>query len=389
MTKQIRDGSLLLAALLITAGCGKPPAQQGGPPPDAPAMAVVAKVVQQRVEDTLELVASLEAVEEITVVSEITARVTDISFSEGEAVEAGQTFFRLDDVAATARLKEAEARFALAELGYKRHKELFENRTVSRQALDQAEAEHNSSSAALALARDETRKTVITAPFAGVVGECRVSVGQGVRVGDELTRLYSVDPIELTFNVPGRYLGHMQQDLVVTFSTAAYPDETFSGKVSYLAPRLDAASRTIRVKATIPNPERKLSPGMFGRLAIVFGVREQGLVIPESAIQLMGGGALVVRVNEAGISEFVPVQVGRRFAKQAEVLSGLAADDIIVVEGFQKMGPGMRVMATAGSEAYGVPPGPLFPQADAPQAAVDTTTPLPETTTATADEEGA
>ena len=222
-----------------------------------------------------------------------------------------------------------------------------------------------------------------------MVGECRVSVGQVVRVGDELTRLYSVDPIELTFNVPGRYLGHMQQDLVVTFSTAAYPDETFSGKVSYLSPRLDPDSRTIRVKATIPNPTRRLSPGMFGRLAIVFGVREQGLVIPESANQLMGGAALVVRVNGAGISEFVPVQVGRRFAKQAEVLSGLAAGDRVVVEGFQKMGPGMRVMATAGSEAYGVPPGPLFPQADSPPVATDTDTPLPETTTVASGEEGA
>ena len=103
----------------------------------------------------------------------------------------------------------------------------------------------------------------------------------------------------------------------------------------------------------------------------------------------MGGAALVVRVNGAGISEFVPVQVGRRFAKQAEVLSGLAAGDRVVVEGFQKMGPGMRVVATAGSEAYGVPPGPLFPQADAPQAAADTTTSLPESSTATAGEEGA
>ena len=352
-------------------------------------MAVVAKVVQQRVEDRLELVASLEAIEEITIVSEVMARVTEISFTEGEPVEAGHPFFRLDDVAATARLKEAEARFALAELGYTRNKELFESQTVSRQALDQAEAEHNSSSAALALARDAAGKTAITAPFSGVVGECRVSVGQVVRVGDELTRLYSVDPIELTFNVPERYLGQVQQEQAVHFSTAAYPDETFSGKVSYLSPRLDAASRTIRVKATIPNPTRRLSPGMFGRLAIVFGAREHGLVIPEAAIQLMGGGALVVRVNAAGISEFVPVQIGRRFTKQAEVLTGLAAGGHVVVEGFQKMGPGMRVVATAGSEAYGVPSGPLFPQADTPSLPTDTDTPLPAPPPVVSDEEGA
>ncbi len=389
MNRHMQHGSLFLTALLLASGCGKPPPPSGGPPPDAPAMAVVAKVVQQRIEDKLELVASLEALEEITVVSEIAARVTEISFSEGERVDAGHTFFRLDAVAATARLKEAEARFALADLGYKRSQELFDSQTVSEQTRDQAEAEHHSSNAALTLARDAVSKTTIKAPFRGVVGERKVSVGQVVRVGDELTRLYSVDPIELTFNVPERHLGQLQQKQMVHFSTAAYAGETFSGEVSYIAPRLETASRTVRVKARIPNPTGQLTPGMFGRLSIVFGVREHGLMIPESAVQFMGGATLVVRVNDAGVSEFVPIQIGQRFAKQVEVLSGLAADDRVVAEGFQKMGPGMRVIATPDSEAYGVPPGPLFPAEIAPPLDTESGAPQPDEGDVTPGKEGA
>ncbi len=358
-------GSLYLAGLMLAAGCGKPKSQQGGPPPDAPAMAVVANVIEQRVEDKLDLVASLKAKDEITVVSEISARVTAISFDEGEMVEAGQVFFKLDDVSVAARLKEAEARFKLAELSYKRSQELFENQTVSQQALDQAEAEFHSSSAALALAKDDLSKTEIRAPFKGVAGERLVSVGQVVRVGDELTRLYSIDPIELVFNVPERHMGHLQQKQQVNFTTSAYPDETFSGQVSYIAPSLAEASRTVRVKAEVPNSNSKLSPGMFGRLSLVFDANDNGLVIPESAIQFMGGATMVVKVSSAGISEFVPVQLGRRFSKQVEVLEGLAAGDRVVAEGYQKMGPGMRVIATPDSAAYGVTPGPLFPPAEA------------------------
>jgi len=172
----------------------------------------------------------------------------------------------------------------------------------------------------------------------------------------------------------------------VNFTTSAYPEETFSGLVSYIAPSLAEASRTRRVKAQVPNPNSQLVPGMFGRLSLVFNVKENGLVIPEAAIQFMGGATIVVKVNKAGRSEFAPVQLGRRFSKQVEVLGGLEAGDWIVVEGYQKMGPGMRVMATADSATYGVTPGPLFPIEETPSASETAAPSAPAETEVPADQ---
>jgi membrane fusion protein (multidrug efflux system) len=366
-------GSVFITSMLLIAGCGKPQSQGGGPPPGAPAMAVVAKVVEQAIEDKLELVASIQAKEEITVVSEIAARVTAITFSEGERIKAGQIFFRLDDVSTTANMKEAEARFKLAEISYKRNQDLFESQTVPQQLLDQAEAEYHSKTALLALARDSQAKTEIKAPFNGVAGECLVSIGQYVRVGDELTRLQSIDPIELVFNVPERYLGRLKQKQVINFTTVAFPNEVFSGNIAYISPSLETATRTVRVKAEITNSDGRLKPGMFGRLSLVFSVNQSGLLIPESAVQFMGEATIVVTVNEAGVSAFVPVQLGRRFSKQVEVLGGLEAGTLVVAEGHQKMGPGMNVIATADSAAYGVTPGPLFKQESTPDKSSETT----------------
>jgi len=360
-------GSTFITSMLLIAGCGKPQSEGGGPPPgSAPALAVVAKVVEQAIEDRLDLVASIQAQAEIAVVSEIAARVTDIAFNEGERVKAGQIFFRLDDVRTTANMKEAEARFKLAEISYKRNHDLFASQTVPQQILDQAEADYHSKTALLALAKDSQAKTEIKAAFDGVAGECLVSIGQYVRVGDELTRLQSIDPVELVFNVPERYLGRLKQEQVINFTTVAFPNEVFSGNITYISPSLETATRTVRVKAEITNSDGRLKPGMFGRLSLLFSVNKSGLLIPESAVQVLGGARLVVVVDEAGVSAFVPVQLGRRFSKQVEVLGGLEAGTLVVAEGHQKMGPGMNVIATADSAAYGVTPGPLFKQESTP-----------------------
>lgn len=363
------SGAMALLLALAAGGCGKPGAknQWGG---DSPASAVMARVEREIVDTEVELVANLAPKNEVDIISELDATVLEMLFTEGQHVEKGQELVRLDPVQTQARLEEAEARFNLAELSYLRNKDLLANDTISQQEYDRAEAEYHDTKAGLALARDDRSKTTLAAPFAGTVGEKEVSVGQYVSRGARLTRLISVDPLEVVFDIPERYLGRLKDDLVVRFSTDAFPEESFEGLVVYVAPQLDEKTRTIRVKAEVRNEDGRLKPGMFGELSLVLERREDALVIPGACIQLLGGAATVVVLDGEGKTAFRAVQVGRRFKGRAEITDGLAEGEYVVVEGFQKMGPGMSVIASPESAEYGVTPGPLTP--------ATTTSPSPE-----------
>jgi membrane fusion protein (multidrug efflux system) len=320
----------------------------------------VARAERQTVEDRVVVVATLESKDTITVLSELDATVKEIAFSEGQAVRRGDSLIFLDDVRTRAELDEAEAGFRLAELSFNRNKELLDNQTISQQEYDQAEASYYDRKATLELARDLHENTVIAAPFSGLVGERDVSVGQFVTRGERLTRLMSMDPLEMVFDVPERHLGRLKAGLGVSFTADAMSDERFAGRVTYIAPRVSPRTRSVRVKAEVPNEDGRLKPGMFGDLALVLERRDDAVVIPESSIKIMGGAKMVVIVNGDGKAEFRPVRTGLRARGSAEVIEGLTAGELILVEGHQKVfGPGMTVVAAPESAEYGVDPGPL------------------------------
>ena len=367
---RIRQGWRFVA-LAAAAGCGKPaPPQQGGPG-DFPVSAVVARAERRTVEDRVVLAATLISRDEVNLISELDATVIEIAFTEGGPVRKDDPLFRFDPTRTQARLEEAEAGFRLTELAFQRNRDLLANQTISQEEYDQTEATFYDRKAALALARDEQAKTLIQAPFDGVVGEREVSVGQFVTRGAVLARLAAMDPLEIVIDVPERHLGRLRSDLTVTYDADAFAGETVEGRVTYIAPQIDERTRTVRIKAEVPNPAGRLKPGLFGEAGLVLARRENAIVIPEACVQFLGEGTTVVAVNGAGRSEFRTVRIGKRFEGATEILEGLREGEHVVVEGFQKMGPGMTVHAAPESERYGVAPGPL---GTAPAASAQDTT---------------
>jgi len=350
--------SVLMLTTIVAAGCGRSE-PEGGDMGDWPVSAVVAPVIQQTVEDRVDLVASLDAQESVTLVSELDASVSEIAFREGKPVKSGDVLFHLDDTQTRARLEEAEATFRLAELTFERNKKLLKNETISQQEFDASEADYHNRRSAIVMANDDQDKTVIKAPFDGVTGERDVSIGQFVSRGHELSRLTLMDPLEAAFDVPERHIGRLSEGQEVRFNANAYPGESFSGEVRYISPSVAESTRSVRVKAAIANADGRLKPGMFGRLGLVLDKREEALVIPEACIQFMNDMAMVVAVDAEGKSAYRPVTVGVRLESKAEILEGLSVGEVVVVEGYQKMGPGMTVIAAPESEAYGITPGPI------------------------------
>lgn len=350
--------SLLIVAMAIS-GCGKK--QNEGPPPQAfmPVSAVLAKATAQPVKDSVRVVGSLMARDAITIVSELDATVTNVLVTEGQKIQTGDKLFLLDDVTTGARLSEAEAAHKLAALSNMRNADLLKNRTISQQTYDEGEANLKSKEALLKLAKDEHTKTTIHAPFPGTAGERTVSSGQFVTRGQPLLDLVRVDPLDIVGDVPERYTAALSNGQEIVFTTDAYPGQSFAASIWYVAPMLNAASRTIRIKAEIPNADSLLKPGMFGNMSITLEERDASLLIPESCIQMQESNTMVVRVNAEGRAELIPVKTGARSKGRVEILSGLTDGDLVVVEGWQKMGPGSPVLAAPESEAYGVTPGPV------------------------------
>lgn len=347
---------ICLVVTLAISGCGEQNSEGPAAGPEMPVSAVLARAVREPVQDRVQVVGSLSARDEVKIISELDSTVTAVVVKEGQKLKKGEKLFQLDDVKTSALLSEAEAAYKLAELSHKRNEGLLKNDTISQQTYDEAEAELKSKKARLELSKDDQSKTVISAPFDGMAGEKSVSVGQFVSRGKELLNLVGIDPLDIVGDVPERYTARLSTGLVVEFKTEAYPGKVFKASVVYVSPSVDTSSRTVRIKAEVPNGERLLRPGMFGKMSIVLGVRADSLLIPESCIQMQGAGKMVVRVNGESRTELTPITTGKRSKGRVEVLSGLSEGDLVVVEGWQKTGPGSLVMAAPESEAYGVTP---------------------------------
>jgi membrane fusion protein (multidrug efflux system) len=219
---------------------------------------------------------------------------------------------------------------------------------IAQQALDEQRADHVRSLAKVR--EDEARlaKTVMRAPFPGVMGLRQVSEGAYVAAGTDIARLEKIDQLKLDFRVPEGFVGRMKAGQSVRLQVDAYADRVFPGQVYAIETGVDEASRTVLVRARVANPELRLRPGMFARVQAQIGVREKALWIPEAAIVPRGQDNFVFRVAE-GRAAMVKVRIGVRKVGEVEITEGLAAGDLVVTEGNHKIGPGSPVSVMQGT----------------------------------------
>lgn len=349
--------TIALATLALAAGC-KPKPGATGPAGGMPTMQVVAvEARRQPVTESLALIGSIAANELIELKSEIDGTIQEILFREGQQVEKGQLLIRLDETKLAADVAEFESNFKLGQANFERAKQLAQEKLISLSEYDQAAATFDVRQATLNRKQRELKDTRITAPFSGVIGARNVSPGQVIARNTLLTWLVDVDPVKVELNVPERFLGQLQLGQTLDLTVAAFGTNQFHGKVYFIAPAVDPTTRTTLVKAEIPNPNQELKPGMFANLELNLQVRENAIVIPETALSQLveGGGAVVFVVDGAGKAQPLKVKLGVRMAGKVEVLEGIETGDRVIVEGLQKIGPGMPVKFAANEAGPGAP----------------------------------
>jgi len=325
---------------LFLSGCG---GQAGGQPGGFAVSVVVAAVKEETVEEKISLVGTLTANETVEIKNQAAGVIERIGFNEGQAVKSGQMLFMVDTRKLNATLARTEANLSMAQTTFGRLSSLITAGAISQQEFDQAKSDLDVKKAEVELIKAQLAETVIAASFDGVVGERKVSVGQFVDQGTTLSYLISQDPIKAELRAPERYLGQLKEGQPIQVTVAAYPDETFDGEVYFIAPQVEEQTRTALIKAKLPNPEGKLRQGMFANLDLIVNARSRALTIPEEALIPKGDEVYVFAVDAESKAQMKPVKVGIRLAGRAEILEGLSAGENVIVEGYQKVGPGSPV----------------------------------------------
>lgn len=305
-----------------------------------PVKAVAAKTAPAVLEASA--VGSLRADEAVMIRPEIAGRIDRIAFDEGVRVQKGALLVALDAAELRAVVASSRAQAALDKQRLERAQDLQKRGFFSAQALD--EARSNFTRSAAKLREDEARlaKTEIRAPFSGVAGLRQVSEGAYVAAGTDIARFEKIDQLKLDFRVPEVFLAQLRANAPVTAQVDAYASEAFKGQIYAIEPAVDEQTRTVLVRGRVANPDLKLRPGMFARVQLQLGVRENAVWVPEEAIVPRGQDRFVFRVVD-GKADMVRVQTGARKPGEVEIRQGIASGELVITEGTQRIGPGSAV----------------------------------------------
>ena len=350
-----------LAVLLLLsapAACKKAnSAAGGGPGGGGFAMPVeVAAAIRDTVVDAIAATGQIEAIQSIELRPEVSGRITDILVREGQEVADGTPLFKVDDAELKAQVAQAEAERQLARQALERTKQLIAQNASSTSDLEQAEAKSRGADANYDLLKTRLDRTMVRAPFAGVIGRRLVSIGTYVSPQTPLITLQSVNPQHASFDVPERYADRLRRGQLVSFQVAALPGKNFSGEVVFVDPVVSLPGRTILIKARVPNNEHQLQAGMFIEARLATNIRPNAVVVPEDALLPMEG-ATFIWVIKQGKADRRQVSVGVRTAGWAEIQGGVEAGDSVVVGGGERLFPTAPVMARLVERRRGVPTG--------------------------------
>ncbi len=310
------------------------------------------KVESLSLPQTITAVGSLRSDESVTLRPEVAGRISKIAFQEGQRVAKGILLVQLDPAVPEAETQQARANLTLARTKYDRAVDLAKSNFISSQAKDEADNNLKIAEASLQLAQAKLAKTDLRAPFSGIIGLRSVSVGDYVKEGADLVNLESIDPLKVDFRVPEIYMRQVQVGQALQIQLDALPGKTFEGKVLAVNPLIDAAGRSVVIRAVVRNPDTSLRPGMFARVRLITRDAKDALVLPEQALVPQGDQQFVYRIVD-GKAVRTKVEVGQRRDAKVEVLSGIAKDDVVVTAGQLKLRDGAAVTVAGVDAAKG------------------------------------
>lgn len=315
-------------------------AEKGGPGRGGPAPAIRVNgivVKPERFANSLFISGTLEANEQVLMRSQVSGIVTDLYFKEGSVVRKGQPLLQIDNIELKAQLSQAETRQNLAAENEQRARQLLDKGGISQQEYDIASADLKSLQAQTELIRAQLAKTTIRAPFTGTIGLRAISAGEYLSPETVVARLVNTNPLKITFSVPEKYSAQVKINTELTF-TVAGSTKKYLAVVYAIEPAIEAATRTLQLRARAENPDGELRPGAFANVELPLSVIEDALLVPtEAVVPIQDGKKVFVARN--GKAKEVKVQTATRREKDILITSGLQAGDTVLTTGVMSLKP--------------------------------------------------
>ncbi|MBY0293621.1 MAG: efflux RND transporter periplasmic adaptor subunit [Alphaproteobacteria bacterium] len=294
-------------------------------------------------------VGSLSAIQSVVLRPEVSGKIAKIFFQDGENVKAGDPLYKIDDAVYAAKVKEAEAHLALNKEEHSRAIKLLEKNFGTIQQRDRTLAEVQVSEAVLEEAKIRLDNTIIKAPFEGVMGLSAVSVGAFVSESVELVNIVDLDPINVDFHVPESYLPSVHPGDEVDVTIEDFDPLPVPAVVKAIDPKIDEATRTVIIRAQMPNKELAYRPGEFARVTVLAGTIKDAVLIPEVAVEREGDEEHVMLVVD-NIAVKSVVSTGMREGNEVEITHGVKVGDLVITAGQFKVQDGVEVQVVNQNE---------------------------------------
>jgi membrane fusion protein (multidrug efflux system) len=308
----------------------------------------------------LRSIGTVTAIKGVEVAPQVGGLVAAIKFESGDTVAADTTLVQLEDAVERAELASNQATLKQAQLDFIRQQDLARKDFASEATFESARAKRDTAAAAVARSQALISQKNIKAPFAGRLGIRKVDIGQYVSPGTALVSLQALDPIYVDFTIPEQDIGRVEAGQTIELTVDAVPGEVFRGTVHVLDARLNAETRALLVRGRLPNPDRKLLPGMFADVTVLTGSPMQVVTVPRTSISysLYGDSIFVVQAADATaettgsgnsaaggqlVAERRSVRLGETRDDRVAIAAGIEAGDDVVTSGQQKLRPGVEV----------------------------------------------
>lgn len=312
------------------------------------ALVTVATIKDTLFNHYLDIQGSVDTKENILIQPEFSGTLTSLTVKAGDRVSKGQILGRVDDAGMSQQLASAENQYSLAKTTYERQKNLWDKKIGSEIQFLQAQTQMISAQKAVAQIKAQLSKTVIRAPFTGTIDEVFVEKGQVVSPSAQgLMRIVNLANMYVATTVPESYIGKLKMgDLVDVYLTSL--GKTYKGKVRQVGNFINPNNRSFGIEVSLPNPDNLLRPNQVAKLKITDYTNKNAIVVPTGVIQKDGSGSNYVYVvqesnGKTGTAKKVIVEIGKSSENVTEIVSGLSANDIIVVEGVNSISNGMKL----------------------------------------------
>lgn len=307
------------------------------------------KVTPKQRKSKIETQGELQSEETAVITSEVKGKIIYLNIPEGKEVKKGHILAKIEDATQLANIKTKEANFEHAKEKFQRIENLYNEGAVSKQTLDDAKENLKDAEGQLDNVKSEHTKTILYAPFNGVLSLKKASIGTFIDPGDEIVRISKIKPLSLIFTLPEKFISEIKKGGKVNFQVESSIEKQYQAEITAIDPYIDPQSRKFNVKARILSSDNELLPGRFAKIWLETTHSKDIIYIPEEAIVPEQDKHYVYIVSPKNKALKKEIQIGEYDEKEVEVISGLQSGDIVITSGHQKVQDGTKVSVQVAS----------------------------------------